>query len=56
MNSLWDKFIFGFCVIGALGLLRMPDFFTRMLAASLIDTLGLTLSEAALLSADKVIK
>ena len=30
----------GFCVIGALGLLRMPDFFTRMHAASLIDTLG----------------
>lgn len=29
-----------FCVIGALGLLRMPDFFTRMHAASLIDTLG----------------
>jgi multicomponent Na+:H+ antiporter subunit G len=29
-----------FCVIGALGLLRMPDFFTRMHAASIIDTLG----------------
>lgn len=29
-----------FCMIGALGLLRMPDFFTRMHAASLIDTLG----------------
>lgn len=29
-----------FCLIGALGLLRMPDFFTRMHAASLIDTLG----------------
>jgi len=29
-----------FCVIGALGLLRMPDFFTRMHAASVIDTLG----------------
>jgi multicomponent Na+:H+ antiporter subunit G len=29
-----------FCVIGALGLLRMPDFFTRMQAASLIDTIG----------------
>jgi multicomponent Na+:H+ antiporter subunit G len=29
-----------FCLIGALGLLRMPDFFTRMHAASLVDTLG----------------
>ncbi|NIO39989.1 MAG: sodium:proton antiporter [Burkholderiales bacterium] len=28
------------CVIGALGLLRMPDLFTRMHAASLVDTLG----------------
>lgn len=29
-----------FCMVGALGLLRMPDFFTRMHAASLVDTLG----------------
>ncbi len=29
-----------FCVIGALGLVRMPDFFTRMHAASVTDTLG----------------
>ena len=29
-----------FCVIGATGMLRMPDFFTRMHAASVIDTLG----------------
>ncbi len=29
-----------FCMIGALGLLRMPDFFTRMHAASVTDTLG----------------
>jgi multicomponent Na+:H+ antiporter subunit G len=29
-----------FCMIGALGLLRMPDFYTRMHAASVIDTLG----------------
>ena len=29
-----------FCIIGAIGLLRMPDFFTRMHAASIIDTLG----------------
>lgn len=29
-----------FCVIGAVGMVRMPSFFTRMHAASLIDTLG----------------
>ena len=30
----------GFCLIGALGLLRMPSFITRTHAASLIDSLG----------------
>jgi multicomponent Na+:H+ antiporter subunit G len=29
-----------FCVIGAAGLVRMPDFYTRMHAASVADTLG----------------
>lgn len=29
-----------FCIVGAIGLLRMPDFYTRMHAASVIDTLG----------------
>jgi multicomponent Na+:H+ antiporter subunit G len=29
-----------FCLIGAVGMVRMPSFFTRMHAASLIDTLG----------------
>jgi multicomponent Na+:H+ antiporter subunit G len=29
-----------FCLIGALGLLRMPDFYTRMHAASVTDTIG----------------
>jgi multicomponent Na+:H+ antiporter subunit G len=29
-----------FCVIGAIGFLRMPDFYTRMHAASVIETLG----------------
>jgi len=29
-----------FCVIGAVGLNRMPEFFTRIHAASVIDTLG----------------
>ena len=28
------------CVVGAIGLLRMPDAFTRLHAASVIDTLG----------------
>jgi multicomponent Na+:H+ antiporter subunit G len=32
-----------FCVIGALGMLRMPDFYTRMHAASVIETLGAAL-------------
>jgi multicomponent Na+:H+ antiporter subunit G len=30
----------GFCVIGAIGLIRMPDLYTRMHAASVTDTLG----------------
>ena len=29
-----------FCIVGAVGLLRMPDFYTRMHAASVIETLG----------------
>jgi len=29
-----------FCVVGAIGVLRMPDFYTRMHAASVNDTLG----------------
>jgi len=38
----WVLLIAGgaFCMIGALGLVRMPDFFTRMHAASVVDTLG----------------
>ncbi|MDQ2081314.1 monovalent cation/H(+) antiporter subunit G [Xanthobacteraceae bacterium Astr-EGSB] len=31
-----------FTVVGALGLVRMPDVFTRMHAASVTDTLGVT--------------
>lgn len=37
-----------FCLVGALGLLRMPDFFTRMHAASVTDTLGAGLLLAGL--------
>lgn len=29
-----------FCVVGAVGLIRMPDLYTRMHAASVTDTLG----------------
>jgi len=29
-----------FCVIGATGMIRMPDFYTRVHAASVIETLG----------------
>lgn len=30
----------GFCLIGAIGTLRFPDFYTRMHAAGVTDTLG----------------
>lgn len=29
-----------FCIIGGIGMLRMPDFYTRLHAASVIETLG----------------
>jgi multicomponent Na+:H+ antiporter subunit G len=29
-----------FCVVGGIGLVRMPDFYTRMHAASVAETLG----------------
>ena len=32
-----------FCVVGGIGLLRMPDFYTRVHAASVTDTLGVAL-------------
>ena len=32
-----------FCIVGGVGLLRMPDFYTRVHAASVIDTLGVGL-------------
>lgn len=32
-----------FCVVGAVGLIRMPDCYTRMHAASVTDTLGAAL-------------
>lgn len=32
-----------FCIVGGIGLIRMPDFFTRMHAASVTETLGVGL-------------
>jgi multicomponent Na+:H+ antiporter subunit G len=41
----WALIVLGsfFTVVGALGLLRMPDVFTRMHAASVMETLGVSL-------------
>jgi multicomponent Na+:H+ antiporter subunit G len=41
----WALILLGsfFTVVGALGLVRMPEIFTRMHAASVIDTLGVGL-------------
>jgi multicomponent Na+:H+ antiporter subunit G len=38
-----------YCVVGAIGLLRMPDLYTRMHAASVTDTLGAGLILAGLM-------
>jgi len=55
MAALLDALSFGllaaggfFCVVGAIGMLRMPDFYTRMHAASLVETLGAGLILAGL--------
>jgi len=39
----------GFCIIGGIGLLRMPDFYARTHAAGITDTLGAGLLLAGLL-------
>ena len=56
MSALLDATSWGllaaggfFCVVGALGMLRMPDFYTRVHAASVVDTLGAGLILAGLL-------
>ena len=43
--AVWFCLVAGsvFCVIGGIGLIRMPDFYTRSHAASITDTLGATL-------------
>ena len=47
----WVLLVFGgfFCVVGGFGMLRLPDFYTRMHAASLTDTLGAMLILAGLM-------
>ena len=37
-----------FLVVGAIGLVRLPDFFTRIHATGVIDTLGVALTFAGL--------
>jgi multicomponent Na+:H+ antiporter subunit G len=46
----WAALVAGgfFCVVGAVGLVRMPDFYTRMHGASVTDTLGAGLVLAGL--------
>ncbi len=41
----WVSLVAGsaFCIIGAVGLLRMPDFWTRTHAAGITDTMGVGL-------------
>ncbi|MCM2290322.1 MAG: monovalent cation/H(+) antiporter subunit G [Sulfuritalea sp.] len=38
-----------FCLVGGIGLMRMPDFYTRMHAASITETLGVGLTLLGLL-------
>ncbi|MGI6551742.1 MAG: monovalent cation/H(+) antiporter subunit G [Bacillota bacterium] len=38
-----------FLIVGAIGLVRLPDFYTRLHAAGICDTLGLLLSLAGLI-------
>lgn len=47
----WVCFAAGglFCIVGAAGMLRMPDVYTRMHAASVIETLGAGLMLAGMM-------
>ena len=49
--SSWILLIFGSLVLitGAVGMVRLPDFYTRLHAASVIDTLGCMLIVSGLL-------
>ena len=48
----WAALVAGgfFCLVGAIGLHRMPDVFTRMHATSVIETLGVGLLTVGMLS------
>lgn len=47
----WAALLAGafFCIVGTVGLVRMPDFYTRMHGASVTDTLGAGLILAGLI-------
>jgi multicomponent Na+:H+ antiporter subunit G len=47
----WACIILGsfFCIVGGIGLLRLPDFFSRMHGAGITDTLGAGLIIAGLM-------
>ena len=49
--SSWALLVVGgfFCIVGGVGMLRMPDFYTRMHAASVTETLGAGFMLAGLL-------
>lgn len=52
LNALsWACLVSGavFCVIGAIGMIRMPDFYTRVHAASVTDTAGVALLLAGMM-------
>ncbi len=48
----WILLVLGsaFCLIGTLGLMRLPDFYSRVHAASIIDSLGTILVLLGLLT------
>ena len=48
----WGALVLGgfFCLVGAIGLHRMPDVFTRMHATSVSDTMGVGLLTVGMLS------
>lgn len=49
--ATWALLLAGafFCVVGGIGLLRLPEFFTRLHGAGLTDTLGAALILAGLM-------
>ena len=51
MRHTWLLLLSGsfFVVIGGVGLVRLPDFFTRMHAAGIVDTMGSSLIIAGLM-------